>query len=272
MQIVGAESEFVGAAARNWIAKPNTSFSRLRLAVQRRVLQLKLADLGLAANFKLIEQLLRAPGSRVNLWPGLFVSRTKTGTLVLEHDQDAAFSEDALVVDLAGRKGEAVLGDAKFRWHFRTGVAWVGRASSRAEQGGKEFREDGSRGRSPHQSRREFFDADRIGGENHPAPLAARRPVPAHRLEVRGEIAGFVHECENPACPAAESDCGGSGQWRDFLGGWPAHWRAVQADAANRPDAGLAMVQFNRLIGFTRRIRATTLSLLFIYGSKDKDD
>ena len=143
MQIVGAESELVGATARGWMARPDTVFSRLPLAVQRRVLQLKLDELGVVANFKLVEQLLRAPGTRVNLWPGLFVSRTKAGALILEREQKSEFSKAEWVVDLEDKKRTAVFGGMKVRWDCQFG----------------------SRGRSPHQKQREFFDADKIGNK-----------------------------------------------------------------------------------------------------------
>ena len=159
MEIIRAESEFVGEAARDWPAqtKPGSGkhFMNLPIAVQRRVLQLKLAELGFAANFKLVEQLRLAPGRRVSLWPGLFVSRTAAGALVLESKHKTEFNADESVVDLMGRKGETVFGGKKYYWQI---------VSSRL-RGDETTSTKQARGRSPHRIRQEFFDAGEIGGK-----------------------------------------------------------------------------------------------------------
>ena len=153
MEIIGAESEFVGGSAQRWLAKGRSGadkFADLPVAIQRRVLQLKLAELGFAANFKLVEQLRLAPGRRVNLWPGLFVSRTGVGVLVLEREQESAFSATKLAVDLTKRKREAVFGGMKFNWRIlpRKQICFAAKKTA---------------GGPP--ALREYFDADKIGGK-----------------------------------------------------------------------------------------------------------
>jgi tRNA(Ile)-lysidine synthase len=169
MEIIGAESEFIGDSARRWLAKGKSGaekYADLPVAIQRRVLQLKLAELGFAANFKLVEQLRLAPGRRVNLWPGLFVSRTRAGGLVLERERESAFSVAKLAVDLTKRKREAVFGGMKFTWRIlpRKQICFAVRKPA---------------GGPP--ALREFFDAHKIGGK-----VVLRHWRPGDRFQLIG--------------------------------------------------------------------------------------
>jgi tRNA(Ile)-lysidine synthase len=91
------------------------------VAIQRRVLQLKLAELGLVPNFKLIEQLRCSPDRRVNLWPGLLVSRTDTGALALEAERTQDFDSTELEVGLNEQEKKISFGGVELRWQFRVG-------------------------------------------------------------------------------------------------------------------------------------------------------
>jgi tRNA(Ile)-lysidine synthase len=79
---------------------------------------MRLAELGFAANFKLVDQLRLKPGIRVSVWQGLFVSRTNTGALFLEREPKTEFSGDELAVDLTGRVGEIVFAGKRFAWRI----------------------------------------------------------------------------------------------------------------------------------------------------------
>ena len=58
MDLLGAEAEFVTAAAQKWLGrKGGRRFAALPVALQRRCLQIQLERLGLAVSFDLIEQL-----------------------------------------------------------------------------------------------------------------------------------------------------------------------------------------------------------------------
>ncbi len=175
MEIVGAESEFVGDVAKNFcrrrgdesqikIGKRGSenksgtpyvvsySFNDLPLALQRKVLQRQLIQLGLAMEFELVEQLRKTPGRPVSVSAGLLVIRDRAGKLKLQTPPKTGFNPDQLSVDLEGRGGEIVFGDRKFRWALEKSNGLRGSAFAR-------LRRDR---RSPRQT--EYFDADKVGG------------------------------------------------------------------------------------------------------------
>jgi tRNA(Ile)-lysidine synthase len=161
MEIVGAESEFVGQVAR--ASRPCVSeienraelethgcdaraaafdFEKLPVAIQRRILQSQLAELCVVADFELIESLRQSAECFVSVSPKISVSRGAGGKVFLRAEQVSKFNGNKLTVKL-GRAGDVNFGGLKIIWSFG----------------------NGSRGRSPHQVGREFFDADKIGGE-----------------------------------------------------------------------------------------------------------
>jgi len=163
MEIVGTESEFVGEAARRFRrSRASPQFKYLPVAIQRRVLQSRLAEISVTADFELIESLRLTPNLFVSVGPGISAMRDKSGEVKLRTDLEREFNVDQLPVDLTDRRGFANFGGVKLRWVFQTDTALVGRASARAEHGDEKVQKGGSRGRSPH--REEFFDADKIGG------------------------------------------------------------------------------------------------------------
>ena len=169
MEIVGAESDFAGEAARQWLVsqriiikqaprpgplparrgegglRPGEGpvFNNLPVAVQRRVLQSQLAKLGAAADFELIESLRQSPDVFVSVGPELSVSRDAKGKVHLRQRQVSEFNGRALAVKL-GRAGEVIFDGVKFSWRFEP----AGRFA-----------------RLQRKSGREFFDADKIGNE-----------------------------------------------------------------------------------------------------------
>jgi tRNA(Ile)-lysidine synthase len=166
MEITGAESEFVSAAARNFCGrrghespiktrnqKSGTeyggdtsdavagSFDRLPLAVQRKVLLRQLTELGLVSDFELVEQLRAAPGKWVSVSPFLSIARDATGMLSRRKIAADAFNTDEL--KLSGRAGRGEFGGLEFRWTLKKHSGARRHASRPAE----------------------FFDAGKIGGE-----------------------------------------------------------------------------------------------------------
>lgn len=81
MAIVGGEAEVVDAAARAWLAKNRPAFDRLAVGVQRRVVQLQLQRLDVAADFELIETLRHAVNQPVTVGATLSVVREKSGQI-----------------------------------------------------------------------------------------------------------------------------------------------------------------------------------------------
>lgn len=179
MEIIGAESDFAVAAARQWLcggdapspkgvgctiaaksavmryplprsgdgASPPrlpSVFNDLPVAIQRRVLQLQLAGLGVPAEFELIESLRKSAGSIVNVGPALFVARDAAGSVKLRARPSAAFNVSELAVELCRGAGKADFAGVRFRWDFE-GVKNRPRLSKRIG--------------------REFFDTDAVGGQ-----------------------------------------------------------------------------------------------------------
>jgi tRNA(Ile)-lysidine synthase len=158
MEIVGAETEVVGNLASQWLkaagrdgtpGRPRrpergaATFDELPIAVQRRVLQLQLATLGVWADFELVERLRRAPEVLAGISPGFCVARDAAGTISLRTHAPAKFKVNELTINLVDRAGEADFDGVQFRWSYeeaKTDVALGKKAGC------------------------ELFDADKVGG------------------------------------------------------------------------------------------------------------
>ena len=159
MEIVGAESDLVGETARQWLeigcrsrgdeahiksgkrkAKSGkletpSAFTRLRrdqhvvscsfaslpVAVQRRVLQLQLAELGVTPDFELIEQLRESPGKHVSVSSGVSIARDADGKLDCKKHAASGFNANVTAVNLAGRAGDVEFDGVRFGWRARSG-------------------------------------------------------------------------------------------------------------------------------------------------------
>ena len=144
MEIVGAEAEVVGEMAKQWMGrrrgnepqirvnpgkaksakKPRTadvvshSFDELSVAVQRRVLQLQLVELGVPADFELVERIRRRPDIFASVGPGFSAARNAAGKVGLRTQPPVGFKVNELTVNLAGRAGEVDFNGVRFRWDF----------------------------------------------------------------------------------------------------------------------------------------------------------
>jgi tRNA(Ile)-lysidine synthase len=139
MEITGAESDFVGAAA----AIQKNDFAQSPVAIQRRALQSQLTELGVVADFELVEQLRESAGKFVSVGSGLSILRDAGGKLKLREQQSAEFNANELEVKLSGRAGDVSFNGMEFNWNF-AGVL---------------------RRCPPRRIGLEFFDADKIGGK-----------------------------------------------------------------------------------------------------------
>ncbi len=144
MEIVSAESEFVGDMARGATA----AFDTLPLAIQRRVLQVRLVEAGIVPDFDLIESLRSSSGRFISVSSGISAVRDGAGKISLREDCQKRFCKVELKTKFTGRAGDINFNGAKFCWRFTT-VA-----------GGVMF----SR-RPDDKSKPEFFDADKVGHE-----------------------------------------------------------------------------------------------------------
>lgn len=170
MEITGAESDFVGEAARNVVSslrldplRPQAkrcSFSNLSVAVQRRVLQSQLISLGLTADFELVESLRQSPDVAVNVASNVSVTCDAAGKVNLQSVSTVAgFNPNELAVNLAGRAGDVIFNAARMNWKFDTH---------------KHF--ERPRGKAD----TEFFDANKVGNQitlRHWRPGDYFRPI-----------------------------------------------------------------------------------------------
>ena len=159
MEIVGAEAEFAGEAARQWLdqagraglpvsrdARPRVPtkivFAKLPAAIQRRVLQSQLAEAGVAPDFGLIESLRQSADCPVSVGPNISVARDAGGKATLRAESIFQFNEREQAVKL-GRAGETAFENRKFRWRLLPLKQFV---------------------LPPKKAGVEVFDADQIGG------------------------------------------------------------------------------------------------------------
>jgi len=186
MEIAGADSEFVSETARRWRTearsqKPEVrmaagNFDGLPLAVQRKILQSQLLELGVVADFELVEQLRESVQTFVSVGLELAVARDAAGKVRLRRQVPLGkFKTDECQLKLSGRAGRMGFGGRKFRWLLK--------------------KYNGSRGRSSHQM--EFFDADKIGDEivlrhwragDRFQPIGLASPVKLQDLFVNAKI------------------------------------------------------------------------------------
>jgi len=197
MDIVGTESEYVADCARSWLRSPGgagrpivpaarqrvpgrTDYEDLPLAVQRKVLQQELTGAGLLPDFELIEALREAPGKRATVAAGLSVIRDPAGKVQLLEPAGAGeqpFHAAESRLKLSGKAGRAELNGRRFYWRIET--------LKRMD-------------RPPLPSpRREFFDADQVGGEiilrhwrpgDRFQPIGMKSPVKLQDLFVNAKI------------------------------------------------------------------------------------
>jgi tRNA(Ile)-lysidine synthase len=172
MEITGAESEFVGSVASSLRLDParpqagRYSFGGLPVAIQRRVLQSQLVEIGVAADFDLVERLCGSAGKFVSVGSGLSVSRDAGGKLKLREQPSAEFNANELEVKLPGRAGEVNFGGAKFSWKKCFAGDKVTSLTLKAESGKRKAEMDQSLVTSAAtKSEREFFDADKVGNK-----------------------------------------------------------------------------------------------------------
>ena len=164
MEIVGAEADLAAEIARQWLrssgrqsaqtksqsrltsaaAIEKENFASLPVAVQRRVLQLQLTELGVGPDFELIEQLRESPGQYVSVSSSLSIARDAGGKLGCKKHVASGFNSSETAVNLAGRAGDMEFDGVRFGWRLEAGAKYVR-----------------PRGRKT----REYFDADKVGGK-----------------------------------------------------------------------------------------------------------
>jgi len=145
MEIVGAEAEVVGEMAEQWRKGRQPAFDFLPVAVQRRVLQFALEELGVPVDFDLVEQLRKSANRSVSVNSTLSVLRDAAGVVKLRAGLAATeFDDSYKTVKLMGRAGDTEVDGWQLTWRFEAGTNIV---------------------RPRGQNACEYFDADRVGGK-----------------------------------------------------------------------------------------------------------
>ncbi len=145
MDLLGAEADFVGAAARRWLAEASGApFDSLHPALQRRILQLQFQAGKLPASFAAIERLRAAPGQGITVSPHLRVWRDTDGRVQTERGEPRRFAASQLEVELAGGTGLVEFEAVQIAWQ-------------------RQPTEPSSRARLAPAPGQEWFDAARVG-------------------------------------------------------------------------------------------------------------
>ena len=175
MELVRADSEFVLAAAQEWLAtKPREPFQELAVAVQRLCLRLQVHYLGLPADFDLIEQLRLFPDRAVSVNAEIVLERNAAGT-VSKCEKNSDFSAESKTIDLNTTP------ETQFAGHL---ISWKIEAVS-----GKSFQR---------KKNVEHFDGDKVGttvvlrhwrpGDRF-QPIGMKKPVKLQDLFVNQKVA-----------------------------------------------------------------------------------
>jgi tRNA(Ile)-lysidine synthase len=184
MEIVGAEAEFAGDAAKKFCAELNPatpledeiipevsrdktcSFAELAMAVQRKVVQQQLTALGLIPDFELVEQLRNCPEKKISVSPGMSVSRNAAGKVSCQEDFSNEFNSGELEMKITGKTGKTDFGGQRFHWRLEEM---------------KQFQLPRKKTASGPSALREVFDADKIG-----SPIILRHWQPGDRFQPIG--------------------------------------------------------------------------------------
>jgi tRNA(Ile)-lysidine synthase len=194
MALLGDEAAVLEELAFDWRRKRSPRFATLAAALQRRVLQAGLLEVGVRTEFDLVERLRASPGRPVMFEPGVVLCHDGNGRIRKETIAPAVCEDEPLMLRFKGRRGRGSFG----------GLAWCWQASN----------SNGSRQPKFGQGR-EWFDADKVGakallrhwqpgdrfqpaGLQKPAKLQdlfTNRKVPRerrHRLVVAATAAGDI--------------------------------------------------------------------------------
>jgi tRNA(Ile)-lysidine synthase len=162
MEILREEADFAGQAAAHWRgSKRRRPFHRLHGAVQRRLMQIELLELGVVPNFDLIEGLRHTADQEIMVNPELVVWRDSTGILRSRSVQPVGFNSGELFLELRPPAGTIAFGGLKLTWQMEPCLKPTCRLPSRTKCC-------------------EYFDADQVGSRilvRHWRPGDRFRPI-----------------------------------------------------------------------------------------------
>ncbi len=118
MGILGAESDLLGEMAQQWLLQRTPAFEKLSVAIQRKILQAQIVQLGVMPDFELIESLRKSANIAVNINPQFSLFRDLNGTVKLKAVALQNFNDDELILELKNKVGETIFGGIQFDWRF----------------------------------------------------------------------------------------------------------------------------------------------------------
>ncbi|MBI3852355.1 MAG: tRNA lysidine(34) synthetase TilS [Verrucomicrobia bacterium] len=143
------------------------NFLDLPVAVQRRVVQLQLLELGVAGDFDLVEELRGATDRVITVTPQLSLYRDSSGRIHTTRPETNPFESAQTTLEFTGKKGRTVFDCVKIQWQIEPGGLPSFRPSTLNSQ--------------PSTFPCEHFDADKVG-----SPIVLRHWQPGDRFQPIG--------------------------------------------------------------------------------------
>ncbi|MGC8828335.1 MAG: tRNA lysidine(34) synthetase TilS [Verrucomicrobiia bacterium] len=123
IEIFEAENDYILAEARKWLELKSVPFSSLHKAIQRKCIQIQLIELGIEAEFGLVEKLRLKPEVPVAIGQDYSITLGKDGVARIApiQKQDSFFnqfllSENHITVELDGGEGTIHFEDMEIKW------------------------------------------------------------------------------------------------------------------------------------------------------------
>lgn len=117
MELMAADEEFLHQAALEGLATGvSGDFKELPLAIQRRLLHIRILQVGVQPDFDLIEQLRLHPGRPVTVAPGHRLAREPGGQVEVLPPVRNAFDATASTLRLDRPNGESIFGGLALQW------------------------------------------------------------------------------------------------------------------------------------------------------------
>ncbi len=116
MEITRDDAAFVEQAATQWLKKNRPGFSKLAIAVQRRILRIQLRSAGVEAGFDLVETLRQSPGTPVIIRRGSAIVHDGMGKVSLRKVGSERFRTHQYSATLNDASGQIAFGKGLIKW------------------------------------------------------------------------------------------------------------------------------------------------------------
>jgi tRNA(Ile)-lysidine synthase len=116
MEITREDAAFVEQAATQWLKKNQPGFSKLAVALQRRILRIQLRSAGVEAGFDLVETLRQSPGRPAIIRPRAAIVHDGLGKVRLINIVRERFRTQQYSADLNGVSGQIAFGECQINW------------------------------------------------------------------------------------------------------------------------------------------------------------